>query len=89
MEIPGSILTNPFTILELPSPSQDVPELHKIRLSPDHEALKLGKGSSVLVFISKTIEEEEESEIIREKFESWSLIEDCVQSPRGFELAIV
>ena len=33
--------TNPFTILELQNPSRDVPELHKIRGSPDLEALKL------------------------------------------------
>ena len=33
--------TNPFTILELQNPSHDIPELHKIRRSPDREALKL------------------------------------------------
>ena len=39
--------TNPFfTILELQNPSNDVPELHKIRWSPDLEALKLWKVSS-------------------------------------------
>ena len=31
----------PFHNLELQKPSPDVPELHKIRRSPDHEALKL------------------------------------------------
>ena len=38
--------TNPFKILELPNPSHDVPELHRIRRSPDLEAPKLWKGSS-------------------------------------------
>ena len=38
--------TNPFTILELQNPSPDVSELHKIRRSPDREALKLWKVSS-------------------------------------------
>ena len=38
--------TSPFTIVELLNPSHYVPELHKIRRSPDREALKLGKGSS-------------------------------------------
>ena len=33
--------TNPFTVLELPGPSSDVPEIHKIRRSPDREAMKL------------------------------------------------
>ena len=33
--------TNSFTILELQNPSYDVSERHKIRRSPDHEALKL------------------------------------------------
>ena len=41
-----SFPTNPFPILELQSPSHDVPELHKIRWSPDLEALNLWKGSS-------------------------------------------
>ena len=35
-----------FTTLELRNPSHDVLELHKIRRSPDFEALKLWKGSS-------------------------------------------
>ena len=38
--------TDLFTILELKSPSHDVPELPKIRRSPDREALKLWKGPS-------------------------------------------
>ena len=38
--------TDPFTILELPNPSHDVSELHKIRRSTDFEALESGKGSS-------------------------------------------
>ena len=38
--------TNFFTTLELQNPSHDVSELHKIRQSPDLEALKLWKGSS-------------------------------------------
>ena len=38
--------TNPFTILKFPNPSQDVSELHKIRKSPDFEALNLWKGWS-------------------------------------------
>ena len=33
--------TDPFTILESRNPSHDVSELHKIRKSPDLEALKL------------------------------------------------
>ena len=33
--------TNPFTILEHQNPSHDVPELHKIRRSPDLKALKV------------------------------------------------
>ena len=41
--------TNPFTILELQNPSHDIPELHKIRWSPDLEALKLWKGSSGII----------------------------------------
>ena len=36
--------TNPFTILELQSPSCYIPELNKIHLSPDSEAVKLGNG---------------------------------------------
>ena len=39
-------LANPFTISELQKPSYDVPELHKIRRSPDFDALKLWKFSS-------------------------------------------
>ena len=35
--------TDPFTILELHNPSYDVPEQHKIRRSPDFEAVKLWK----------------------------------------------
>ena len=42
----GSYPTNPFTIFWLRNRSHDVPVLHKIRRSPDQEALKLGKGSS-------------------------------------------
>ena len=42
--------TNPFTILEIQKPLDDVPELHKTRRSPDHEALKLRKGSSGLSY---------------------------------------
>ena len=38
--------TNPFTILELQNPWHDVPQLHKMRRSPDLQALKLWKGSS-------------------------------------------
>ena len=38
--------TNPFTILELQNLSHDVPEQHKIRQSPDLEALMLQKSSS-------------------------------------------
>ena len=37
---------NLFTISELQNPSLDIPELHKIRRSPDLEALKLWKCSS-------------------------------------------
>ena len=33
--------TDPFTVLELQNPSQDVPELHKIIRSPECKALKL------------------------------------------------
>ena len=36
----------PFTIVELHNPSFGIPELHKIRRSPDREALKLRKGLS-------------------------------------------
>ena len=35
------IPTYPFTILEPQNPSHDAPELHKIRQSPDLEALKV------------------------------------------------
>ena len=38
--------TDPFTILEFQNPSKDVPEVHKIRQSPDREALKLWKDRS-------------------------------------------
>ena len=57
LETVGRVLsypTNPFTILELLHPSHDVSELHKIRRSPDLEALQLWKstsGSAVLSFL--------------------------------------
>ena len=38
--------TKLFTILELQNPSLDIPELQKIRPSPDLEAPKLWKGLS-------------------------------------------
>ena len=41
--------TNPFKALELQNPLHDVLELHKIRRSPDVEALKLWKAGRVLV----------------------------------------
>ena len=41
----GASPTSPFTILELQNPSHGVRERHKIRRSPDLEALKLRKGS--------------------------------------------
>ena len=43
--------TSPFTILKLQNPWLDVPELHKIRRSPDLDALKLWKGSSGMYFV--------------------------------------
>ena len=47
--------TNPFTISKLQNSSHDVPELHKIRRSPDLEALKLGKGSSGIAKCGKSL----------------------------------
>ena len=38
--------TDPFTSLELQKSSDKVPDLHKIRRSPDLEACKLYKGRS-------------------------------------------
>ena len=38
--------TNLFTVFELQNQSHDVPELHKIRKSPNHEALKMLQSSS-------------------------------------------
>ena len=35
-----------FPILELQNPSNDVPELHEIRQSPDRQAKKMRKGRS-------------------------------------------
>ena len=35
---------DPFTNLDPQNPSLKVPKLHKVRQSPDPEALKLGKG---------------------------------------------
>ena len=51
------IPTRPFTISELKNPSHDVPQLHKIRRSPDREALKLWKGSSECRALQQIISE--------------------------------
>ena len=40
------LTTDHVTALELPNPSLNVFEIHKIDWSPDHEALKLGMGKS-------------------------------------------
>ena len=45
--------TDPFTILEFQNPPPVVPELHKIRQSPDLEALKLWKGRSGMLLSLK------------------------------------
>ena len=38
--------TDPFTTLELQNSSRDISELHKFRLTPDLEAIKLRKVRS-------------------------------------------
>ena len=50
--------THPFAISELRNPSCDVPQLHKIRQSPDREAQKLWKCSVgvALLFLTTKLE---------------------------------